>query len=85
MINIPSAEEMKQLSRYDLEKEMENLRDSIISRAKNGFSDLTIESYHSTYKPIMDNYDKIGPYLRDLGYTVNFTDNMSKIIIRWNE
>ena len=87
MINIPSAEEMRQLGKYDLEKEMENFKRLIVNTAKTGQDYVDIAKDHNLtlYNAIMDNYDKIGPHLKDLGYTINFTDNMQRIIIRWNE
>lgn len=87
MINMPSAEQLRQLGRYDFEKEMEKFKKCIVDTAKTGEDHIEItKNCHSTlYDAIMDNYDKIGPYLKDLGYTINFTDNMQRIIIRWNE
>ncbi len=87
MINIPSAEQLRQLGRYDFEKEMENFKRLIVNTAKTGQDHVDITKDHNLtlYDAIIDNYDKIGTYLKDLGYTINFTDNMSRIIIRWKE
>jgi hypothetical protein len=88
MLEMPSAEEMRQLGKYDLEKEMRKLRELIIENAKVGIDHIKISesgSYTSMVTAIKDNYDTVGPALRDLGYEINFTDNMKTIIIRWGE
>ena len=88
MINMPSAEELRQIGKYDLEKEMEKLRNILINEAKIGSNHLKLTSTghnSSICAAILDNYDTIGPGLKELGYEINFTNNMKDIIIRWDK
>lgn len=76
-MEFPSAKDLYKISRNDIEKFMKNLRDNLISKAKSGQTCCNVP-FNGTMR---DYYDEIANNLKELGYTVELSND--NVCISW--